>query len=120
MNTGILCESLCLTDSRMSHHAMSHAKPVPASFKQGHESSKTQACPISKTHNHANSAKHEDIIKCDCSSDLKSSLSEVPILSPTALNLTPHNYLVSALKPYHTSFINAEPIPLEKPPKILA
>jgi hypothetical protein len=111
MNTGILCESLCLTDSHMSHHTMSHAKP---------ESSKAQACPISKTHNHSSNTEPEAFIKCDCSSDLKSSLSEVPLFSEIALNLTPQTYLISNLSPYKSSFINVEHSPLEKPPQILA
>ncbi|OGW03914.1 MAG: hypothetical protein A2889_01620 [Nitrospinae bacterium RIFCSPLOWO2_01_FULL_39_10] len=116
MNTGILCESLCLTghsniiDSHKPHNMMSHAK---------NESSETQACPISETHNHSDNAESKTFIKCDCSSDHEVSISDVILLSDAPFNLTPQIYLISHLSPYKSSFINVEHSPLEKPPKIL-
>lgn len=112
MNAGILCESLCLKDSHMSHDMMSHTK---------HESSKTQPCPISKTHhNHSSNAESKAFIKCGCSSDYELSLNDVPLLLETTSDLIPQVYFISLLSPHISSFINAESIPLEKPPKILS
>ncbi|MBI5749785.1 MAG: hypothetical protein HZA00_11745 [Nitrospinae bacterium] len=117
MNTGILCESLCLaghgsmSDSPIPHDMMSHTK---------NESSETQACPISETHNHSDNAKSKTFIKCDCSSDHELSLSDATLLSEATFNLTPQIYLISHLSPYKSSFINVEYSPLEKPPEILA
>ncbi|MBI3584872.1 MAG: hypothetical protein HY096_13130 [Nitrospinae bacterium] len=117
MNTGILCESLCLTghgsmtDSHVFHDTISHKK---------HESSKTEICPISTTHNHHNNTESDAFIKCDCSSDHVASLSDVTLLSEATFNLTPQIHLISHLSPYKSSFINIEYSPLEKPPEILA
>src|SRR3989338_241122 len=116
MNTGILCESLCLTghsniiDSHKPHDMMYHAK---------NESSETQACPISETHNHSDNAKSKTFIKCDCSSDHVVSLSDVTLLSEATFNLTPQIYLISSLIPYKSTFNSAEPNSLERPPQIL-
>jgi hypothetical protein len=113
MNMGILCESLCLTGSHISNHAKSHEK---------YEFSKTQACPISKTHhNHPNNAESKTFIKCNCSHVHEGSLIDAPLLLlEPALNLTPQIYLISNLSQYDSSFISAEPNPLERPPQILA
>lgn len=116
MNTGILCESLCLTghgnmaDSHISHNMMSHTK---------NESSNMQACPISETHNHSDNIESKTFIKCDCSSDHEASLSDVTLLSEATFNLTPQTYLISSLIPYKSTFNSAEPNSLERPPKIL-
>src|SRR3990172_11841157 len=83
MNTGILCESLCLADSHITRHKMSHAK---------NESSETQACPKSATHNLHDHAKSGASIKCACAPDNAASLSDQHLLSGAALDLTPQPY----------------------------
>jgi len=110
MNTGILCESLCLAGSHMSRHKISHAK---------NESSEAQACPKSATHNLHDNAESDASIKCDCSLDNEASLSDQHLLSEVTLDLTPQLYLISSLILYKSSFMSVEPIPLESPPEIL-
>lgn len=117
MNTGILCESLCLAghgnmaDSHMTHDMMSHTK---------NESSNMQACPISETHNHSDNAESRKFIKCDCSSDHEVSLSDITLLSEATFNLTPQIRLISSLIPYKSTFNSVEPNSLERPPQIPA
>src|SRR3990172_626541 len=80
MNSGILCESLCLAGSHASHHKMSHTI---------HESSEAHACPKSATHNHHHNAKSGATIKCECAPDnTASSFSGLHLLSGAALDLT--------------------------------
>ncbi len=110
MNTGILCESLCLAGSHQSSHKMSHTKS---------ESSETQACPKSATDNHHDHADSGASIKCACAPD-DASLSDVHLLSVAPLDLTPHPYLTSSVISYKSSFMAVEPIPLESPPEISA
>jgi len=111
MNTGILCESLCLADSHLSRHKMSHAK---------NESTKTHACPKSATQNHHNHAESDASIKCDCSLADEATLSDLQLLSAAAFDLTPQHCLTTSVIMYKSSFMSLEPIPLESPPEILA
>ena len=116
MNTGMLCESLCLpghsdmADSHISHDMMPHTQ---------NESSKTQACPISKTHNHSDNEKSKTFIKCDCPSD-NDSLLDYNFNLSTSVDLTPYLQVASNIQPYSIAFTNTIRFPLEKPPKILA
>ncbi len=111
MNTGILCESLCLADSHIALHKMSHAK---------NESSETHVCPKSATHHHHDNAKSGASIKCECAPDNAASFSGLHLLSGAALDLTPQPYFTSSVIPYKSSFMSVDPIPLESPPEIVA
>lgn len=111
MNTGILCESLCLAGSHTSHHKMSHTI---------NESSETKACPKSATHNHHHNAKSGATIKCECAPENAASFSGLHLLSGAALDLTPQPYFTSSVIPFKSSVMSVEPIPLESPPEIVA
>ncbi len=99
-----------MADSHISHDMMPHTK---------NESSETQACPISTTHNHSDNTESKTFIKCDCSADHEVSLSDVILLSEATFNLTPQIYLISSLIPHNSTFNSAEPNSLERPPQIL-
>ncbi len=110
MNTGILCESLCLAGSHASHHKMSHTI---------NESSEAHACPKSVSHHH--NTKSGATIKCACATNnAASAFSGLHLLSGAALDLTPQPYFTSSVIPHKSSFVSVEPIPLESPPEIVA
>ncbi len=99
MNTGILCQSLCLT----GHDDMVKRE------------TKGDVCPITHT---SHNASPEALIKCDCSSHFEASLdSEITLTSTADLTLYLQN--ISKIQPYKIVFINTELIPLEDPPEIL-
>lgn len=116
MNTGILCESLCLAghgtmaDSPIPHDMISHSK---------HKPSETQACPISESHNHSDNAESKTFIKCDCSSENDSFIDHD--LKPSAsADLIPYLQVASNIQPYSIVFTDNILIPSERPPEIFA
>src|SRR3990172_7139127 len=96
MNTGILCESLCLAGSHASHHKMSHTI---------NESSEAHECPKSATHHHHDHVKSGTSIKCACAPDNAASFSDLHLLSGAALDLTPQPYFTSSVIPDKSSFM---------------
>ncbi len=99
MNTGILCQSLCLS----GHDDMVKRE------------TKGDVCPITHT---SHNASPEALIKCDCSSHFEASLDSEITLTSTA-DLTTYLQAISEVQSYNVIVINTEPIPLEDPPEIL-
>jgi hypothetical protein len=104
MNTGKVCQSLCLS----GHGDMAK-----------HEA-KGDVCPIAHSNHHQSNHTFPDaLIKCDCSTHFEASLdNEITLTS--AVDLTPYSYNISEVQSYKTALINTEPIPLEDPPEILS
>jgi|SRR3989338_7979600 len=107
MNTGILCQSLCLSghDNMAKHEAKGDICPIT------HASNNSN-------HHQSNQTATETFIKCDCSSHFEALLDYETILTP-AVDLTPYLQNISEVQPYNVVVINTDLIPLEDPPRIL-